>query len=98
MRRGEVQDRRRHEADVYDVEPGREHALDEASLQGVGGPPVVLADGDPAPAVPADERAVGRTDQTEDVGRDVAADEAAHVVGAEHVRIEHCAVLFVTLS
>jgi hypothetical protein len=73
-------------------------------LAGEAVPPVVLtahpaasADGDPAAAAPPDQRRVRLADLAEDVGVDVRADEAAHVVGAEHVGVEHCAILFATL-
>ncbi len=98
VRGGEVEDGRGHEADVHHVEPRRERAFDEAGLERARRQAIVLAHRDAASAVAADERAVRRADETEDVRGDVAADEAAHVVGAEHVRIQHCAVLIVTLS
>ena len=94
---GEVEDRRRHDADVHHVDAGGADALDEPRLQRLRRRAVVLPDGDPAPGLSPNQRAVRAADLTEHVGVDVPTDDAAHVVGAEHVRVEHCATLFATL-
>jgi hypothetical protein len=93
----EVEDRRRREPDVDDVDAGGAHAFDEALFETVRRQAIVPADGDPPAAVAANHGRVGAPDLPEHVGVDVAADEPAHVVGAEHVRVQHCAVLSATL-
>src|SRR5216117_674881 len=94
---GEVEDRRRHDTDVHHVDAGGADALDEPRLQRLRRRAVVLPDGNPAPGPSPNQRAVRAADLTEHVGVDVPTDDAAHVVGAEHVRVEHCATLFATL-
>ena len=93
----EVEDRRGDRADVDDVDAPGARALDEAQLESVRRQAIVLADRDPPAAVTSDHGRVGAPDLTKDVGVDVAADEPAHVIGAEHVRVQHCAVLSATL-
>src|SRR5262249_60369797 len=76
-------------ADVARADRGGARGGEEPALELAGGDPVVLADGEAAAAVTADEGCVGAADLTEDVGVDVRSDEPAHVIGAEHVRVEH---------
>src|SRR5262249_50636286 len=70
------------------VHPRGEHALHEGLFERRGRDAVVHAESDSLPAATADERAVGPPDLREDVRRDVDPDLAAHVVGAEDVRID----------
>ena len=89
MRGGEVQHRRRHLADVDDIHAGGANTVDEARVQRRRRLTIVAPDRDGAAAVVADQRRVGAADLAEDLGVDVAAHAAAHVVGAKDVRIEH---------
>src|SRR5206468_6880356 len=82
---GEIEDRRGDGADVDDVDAGRARALDEARLERGGRLAVVLTDGDRAPAVVADERAVRASDEAEDLGIDVGADEIGRASCRERV-------------
>jgi hypothetical protein len=89
VRGGEIEDGRGDGPDVHDVEARRPRALDEAGCEPAGRLAVVLADGDRASPVAGDQGAVGASDEPEDLGIDVGADAAAHVIGAEDVGIEH---------
>ena len=93
----EVENGRGHEADVDHADAGGSHAVDEPGLELVRREPIVLTHGDLPATVATDQGRVGAPDLTEDVGVDVGAHEAAHVVGAEHVRVQHCAVLSATI-
>ncbi len=97
VRRGEVEDGRGGRADVDHVDTGRAHTLDKAGLEIVRRQAIVPTDRDAAAAVAMNQGRVGASDLAKDVGVDVAADEPAHIVGAEHVRVQHCAVLSATL-
>src|SRR5262249_57909539 len=85
VRGGEVENRRGHGADVDDVDSRRARALDETHLEPGRRLAIVLTDGDGAPALSADQRAVGAADETEDLGIDVGADAPTDVIGAEDV-------------
>ncbi len=88
VRSGEVEQWRRGQADVDDVDAGRSRAVDKAGLQPIGRDAVVLSDGDGPSPLAADQRAVGGTDLSEDLGVDVVTEQPAHVVCPKDVRVE----------
>ena len=86
--RGEIDQRRRHHADIDHRHAGRDQALDQALGDFRRGQAAVAADDDAAQAFFDQHRTDRLTNQTRDPGIEIAADDAADVVGAEDGALE----------
>src|SRR5439155_981151 len=80
VRGGEIQDGRRHQSDVHDVDAGGPDAVHEGGAQIGRRLPVVLAHRDDAAALAEDQRRVRASDLLEHIGIDVATDAPMLVV------------------
>src|SRR5262249_8875293 len=89
VRGGEIQNGRRHQSDVHDVDAGGPDAVHEGGPQIGRRLSIVLAHRDDVAALAEDQRRVGASNLLEHLGIDVAADASTHVVSAEDVGIQH---------
>ena len=85
---GEIHQRRRHHAEVGDVDAGAAQAVDQAVDQRRAGQAPVAADDDLAQAALLHQRPHGLADQPGDLRIEGLPDHAADVVGAEDRRID----------
>src|SRR5690606_2889182 len=85
---GEIHDRGRHHADIDHVAPGLAQALDQALDQLRSGQAAVAADHDVHQAFLGHDRADRLADVAGDLRGQLAADQAADVVGAEDPRVQ----------
>ncbi len=84
----EVDERRRHHAELDDAEPGRAKAVDQGGGVGVRGEPAVAPDAHAGRAVLERERPIGAPELPRELGVEIPLGDTADVVLAEDRRIQ----------